>query len=263
VATNASVLIPQFKYYARTFTIADGDNDEIGFKEDSAGSVLTATVAAGTYVYGELAYQVKKALEAAGDSTYTVRYDYSAREFTLTSDGSGGAGDFELDVASAGLDDLLPALGFAADQTGALTYTGSAVPSQTTMTFTKELRFPRVRRRPDRDTLELENGRNEVTLFGSSETITAFVEDETPAVAQAYYDLVTEAAEHGAVVEFYPDSTSADYAEVQFLGDDFSPEEQIGEGLYRHYRISFNLRISPTNAGTLTARDFLDRRPSS
>lgn len=264
MATNASVLIPQFKYYARTITIADGSNDEIGFKEDSAGSVLTATVAAGTYTYGELAYQVKKALEAAGDSTYTVRYTLSTRKFTITSDGTGDAGDFELDVASAGLDDLLPSLGFTSDGTGALTYTSdTAVPSQTTLTFTKNARFPRMTRRVDRDSLDLESGRREVTWFGAADEISFFVEDESVATAQGWWDLITEAGEHGATLEFYPDSTVASYVECQLLGDDFAPEEQVTEGLYRLYRIAITLRVTGDNAGSINARGMLDRRPSS
>jgi hypothetical protein len=264
--SNASVLIPRFKYYTQTVTITDGSNDELGFYETTAGSVLTATIEAGTWSYGQLAYKVKVALEAAGDSVYTVRYDYSARKFTLTSDGAGGGNDFEIDYASAGLDDGWPTLGFTADTSGALTYTSdTAAPSQTTFDFSRNLRFVSMSRIANRADTELGNGRVVGTGFGAHNEYRFRAEYETVAVAQGFYDMVSELAEWGGSAEFYPDSATAKYMDVTFPNNTWSIREMTAEGLYRLYAIELTVRENAASdqTGTLSLRSLIDRRPSS
>jgi hypothetical protein len=257
-----SVLIPLFKYYKRRIVI-DATNNEIGFRETTAGSLLTASVTQGTYTYGELAYEIKVAMQIAGDSVYTVRYDYTTRKYVLTSDGTGGGNDFELDVGAAS-SDLLPELGFAADQTGALAYTSTAVPAQTTLTFSENLRSPRVTRSVNREDLTLRSGRTESISLGGIDTYEFSVEYETPAVALAFYDMVLDSAEYGSTIEFYPDSTdTTNYVDVTFPDTTFSPREMTDEGLYRLYSWSIRLQQKIPNTGTLDMRSMLDRRPSS
>jgi hypothetical protein len=257
---SASVLIPKFKYYPRTVTITSA-NDVLAFKETTGGSTLTADIPDGTYTYGELAYQIKKAMEAVGDSTYTVRYRHDTRKFYLTSDGSGGGNDFEIVYASS---DIAATIGLTGDKTGALTYTmDSAVPSQTTLTFTREIARPRCVRQASIEDLVLDSGRMSRACFGASEDYAFELTHETPASAQGLYDMQEAAGEQGAVVELYPDSTSADYLEAQIVETSFEPTEMVAEGLYRHYSMTITVRVWHANAGTIGLRDLIDRLPSS
>lgn len=103
------------------------ENNKIAFSETS-GTELTATLSVGSYTPGDLATEVKTQLDSSGASTYTVTYDSITRDFTITSDGTGGGNIFSI-LGSTGsaantYSSALPSLGFGlADQTGALTYT--------------------------------------------------------------------------------------------------------------------------------------------
>lgn len=263
MSTYASVLIPRFEYYSRQVTITEDSNDEILFRE-SVGVDLTATITAGTYTWGALSYQVKVAMEAVGASTYTVRYSYSDRKYTIQSDGTGGGGLLQLDVGGATYD-ALPTLGFSVDTSGFLVYTSdTAVPSLSTLDFTQVLKRPRTVREVTREDLILETGRVESVSFGGIDTYSFTVEWETPAVAQAYYDMVTDVAEHGGSVQFYPDKTATtEYADVTFVDSEFDFREQTDQLLYRHYAFSIGLRLAYPQTGTLDLRALIDRRPSS
>jgi len=257
----ASILIPRFKYFPHLVTISLGVNDTVTFRETTAvGS--TALIAPGTYNYGDLAYQVKKALDSAGASTYIVRYSFTTRKFTITSDLSGGDGIFELVVGGAG--DALPTLGFTATVTGAAQYTsGTAVPSLTTIDFSTVLRFPRVRRVVDRESLTLENGRTETVSFGGIYEVSFLVEYESPAVGRAWALMVEELAEFGDSAQFYPDNTdTTNYLDVTFSDAQFDYREMLEESLYRLYSFAIAMRIAVPNSGTLDGRSLLDRRPS-
>lgn len=257
-----SILIPMFKYYPRRITI-DATNNKIGFWETSGGNTLTAVLTLGSYSYGALAYEIKNAMQIAGESVYTVRYDYTTRKFTFTSDGTGGLGYFSLDVGSVN-NDLLPSLGFAADQTGALAYTGTAVPALSTLTFSENLRAPRVTRTVNREDLTLRSGRTESMSLGGVSEFEFSVEYETAAVALAFMDMVLDSAEYGATCQFYPDSTdTTNYVDVTFPGKSWAPREMVDEGLYRLYAWSIRLREKIPNTGTLEMRSLIDRRPSS
>jgi len=251
----ASQLLPLFKYRARTITIT-ADNDRFVFTE--GGGNLTATVEQGTWTYGELAWKVKVALEAAGAGNYTVSYSYSARTFTLTK----SAGTFTLDVGAVA-DDLLPSLGFSADQSGALTYTGSAVPSLTTVTCTARIRDPQMKPMSQLDVFRADSGRRESCQYGTIERLTFRLEFETVAVAQAIYDMWDKAAKFGDSIDFYPDSTDGtNYVTVYWDAPEF-PGRQTPRGLYRLWEFDFVLEIAVPAAGTHTLRDFVDRRPTS
>lgn len=255
---SQDILIPLFKYYPRTVTIANGSNDEIRFEETS-GAGVTATIASGTYTYGELAYQVHKALEAAGSNAYDVRYRYSTRRFTITSDGAFLKLDWNVG------DDALPTLGFTSDQTGDTTYTSDTqVPSQTTLTFTRNSRGHIARRVSDRVDVVLASGRSESVLYGGSDEYSFYAELETRAVAQGFYDMVKAVGEHGAVIDYYPDSTDAvNYIQVQMTPNSWEFREMTAERLYGLFHLRMDFRVAVPNAGTLEMRDLIDRGPTS
>lgn len=105
------------------FNIEAGSND-IAFRE-STGVDLTATVTVGEYTSDSAFFAaVKSALEAVGDSTYTVARDSTTKKITITSDGLGGGGLFEVDWSGSGLASVM---GFTADDSGALTYTADLI----------------------------------------------------------------------------------------------------------------------------------------
>lgn len=103
-------------------------NKGIVFRE-SVGVNLTANIAEAAYT-SDSAFltAVKAALDAAGDSTYTVERVAATGLIKITSNGSGGGGIFQLmwtNVAST----AATVLGYstAADDTGALNYTADVV----------------------------------------------------------------------------------------------------------------------------------------
>jgi len=71
--------------------VIDADNNTIYFDEDGA-TERTATLTTGTYSADEMAVEIERALNNApgATSTYSVTYDATAEEFTITSDGFGG-----------------------------------------------------------------------------------------------------------------------------------------------------------------------------
>ena len=101
-------------------------NNVIIFRETTAGSDLTATITPGEYTRAEFIVAVKDAFDAAGDSTYTVSFT-SNFKFSIASNGSGGAGDFEL-ILSDILSTAYDLLGFDnVDLDGALTYIADSI----------------------------------------------------------------------------------------------------------------------------------------
>jgi hypothetical protein len=260
MADFASVLVPRFRYYSRKVQIATGTNDELTFREDD-GVDIVATIPAGSYTWQSLAYQIKRLLEAEGASAYTVRYRYSNRTMTLTSDGDGGDGRFEL--IEGGAQDALPTIGFTSTVTGALVYTSDTpAPGFTTLDFTTDIRAPQVRRSIDREDLTTEVGRAEVVTLGHVDEYVFFVEEETAAVALGWFDLIGDAAEQGEPVRFFPDKDVADYVEVDVMDRTIDMGDMATEGVYRAYRWTMTLREHVPNAGALDLRSLIDRRPS-
>lgn len=101
-------------------------NNVIIFRETTAGSDLTATITPGEYTRAQFIVAVKDAFDAAGDSTYTVSFT-SNFKFSIASNGSGGAGDFEL-ILSDILSTAYDLLGFDnVDLDGALTYIADGI----------------------------------------------------------------------------------------------------------------------------------------
>lgn len=115
-------------------------SDSIVFRE-TVGVDLTATLTAGEYTSSTLFMaEVKRALEAAGDSTYTVTQN-SYNKFVIASDGLGGGGIFQLyfgtSTAMAGI------LGFdTTTLTGALSYTADFLRIMTEEFLTIDLGVP-------------------------------------------------------------------------------------------------------------------------
>ncbi|MEM5807964.1 MAG: hypothetical protein QW818_02425 [Candidatus Aenigmatarchaeota archaeon] len=100
-------------------------NNKIVFRETISVN-LTATIAVGEYSRSAFMNAVKAALEAVGDSIYTVTFN-SFHKFVISSDGSGGGGIFELrfDHVTSTAEDLL---GFdSIAYTGFLSYTADSI----------------------------------------------------------------------------------------------------------------------------------------
>ena len=257
-AASCSVLIPKFVYYSQTVTITTNSNDQIQFTE--GGGNLTATIAAGTYAWGALAQYVKIALEAAGAGDYTVSYSATTRKFTLTK----SAGAFTLDHGGATYD-ALPTLGFTGDKSGSLSYTSdSSVPSTTTITCTQRARYLNVADEVERDDYEGASGRRESALVSAAERIAFTLEFESTATHQALRDMWRQAGRWGGAIDYYPDSTTSDYITVYWDQKQFPLTEMTrSRNLYRHYEGELVFRVKVPAGGTLTARSFDDRRPSS
>lgn len=102
----------------------ESGSNTIVFRETNGGADLTATIAAGEYATDALFLAaIKTALDAAGDSTYTITRNGSTGKIVLTSNGSGGGGVFQLRWTTAA--DFGTIIGFdtSANDTGALAYT--------------------------------------------------------------------------------------------------------------------------------------------
>ena len=103
-------------------------NQKINFKESGGGLQLTATIPAGTYASPALlAAAVSAAMGAAGDATYTASYSSLTGLWTIASDGA-----FLSILWLTGTDtasSIGVTLGYdvTADDTGALTYTGTLI----------------------------------------------------------------------------------------------------------------------------------------
>lgn len=103
-------------------------NNVIIFQETTSVN-LTATVAAANYTSTTtFLAAIKTALEAAGDSTYTVAQDTTTGKIKITSNGAGGGNIFSLMWSHASTT-MESVLGFsnASDDTGALTYTADVL----------------------------------------------------------------------------------------------------------------------------------------
>jgi flagellar hook-associated protein 1 FlgK len=107
--------------------VINASNNTLYF--DEGVGELTATLSTGNYSATEMATEIQRALNAApgAGSAYTVTYDTTAEEFTITSDGAGGGGVLNIRWATGngGAGSLsAESLGFTvADDNGALAYT--------------------------------------------------------------------------------------------------------------------------------------------
>jgi len=106
--------------------------------EETAASNLTATITVAEYSsVSAFLTAVKSAFESTGGSTYTVTQDSTTLKIKIESDGAGGGGIFNLEMANASTtaEDLL---GFSStDLTGSLSYTADfiRINSEETLTF--------------------------------------------------------------------------------------------------------------------------------
>jgi hypothetical protein len=119
-------------------------NQTIVFQE-TVGVDKTATVAAATYqTTAAFLAAVKAALEAAGDSTYTVSQDTTTKKLKIVSNGAGGGGVFRLRWTVAASSGFAAAAGFATDldDTGALTYTADELRIHTSEWFLWDFGIP-------------------------------------------------------------------------------------------------------------------------
>lgn len=259
---GASVLIPTFKWYSEEVEIENGVNDTITFLETLA-TPLTATITAGVYSWGELAYRVKTALEAAGASTYTVTYSHATRKYTITSDGLGGGGIFRLDVGAT-TDDALPTLGYTVDTTGALTYTSdTATPAISSLTATTNIRMPQLEEDAEREDTYVDSGRRESAFYGARERYTIRLEFETVATMQGLRNMWRQCGRYGKSLQFYPDSLATSYyVDCYWDAKAFRPREMTDRGAYRLFEIEMPLLFKvDSQTGLVTGNDLIDRRP--
>jgi hypothetical protein len=108
--------------------VIDSFSNKIDFKKTAGGSLLTATLTAGTYTPSALATHVASVMTAAASGpTITGSYSATSRKFTFVSDGA-AATVLQL-VFATGTNQLISAhkvLGYDdEDLTGALTYTST------------------------------------------------------------------------------------------------------------------------------------------
>jgi hypothetical protein len=268
-----SVTNPEFRYYSETVTI-DSTNNILQFEEVDTVN-LTATLASGTYFWAELAYEIKRALEAAstGPATYTVSYSHSTRKYTIVSD-RGAADTLIFDIETSGVSNTgWPTLGFTANSSGTVVATSvtqtsdTAVPSQTTLSMTASIQC-RVKRPQQRNTSALEvtmfeSGRRASTYHGDVDRLTFTMECLSVTDIQGLRDLWDQAGKFGNAIDFYPDETNnTDYVTVYWDATEFPPVEMTDRNLYRLYAIEMPLLLKKPAGGTLTARDLLDRGPA-
>ena len=105
------------------FYYVDGitsDNNLMNFIEPNQANIeLTGTLQIGTYSMSQLVIEVQRALNDAGENTYTVTFDRATRIMTIAADD-----DFNLLVttgSNAGLS-VWSLIGFTSDKTGSATY---------------------------------------------------------------------------------------------------------------------------------------------
>jgi len=125
------------------FEIADGENSLV-FRE-TPGVDLTAIVVAGTYTSDTLFLAaIKTALDAAGESTYTVERDASTNRIKITAVLGGTASVFQLQLTDPASADLAGVLGFdvSADLTGSLSYEADLLVIHTSEWLKWDFGFP-------------------------------------------------------------------------------------------------------------------------
>jgi hypothetical protein len=128
-----SNLYDKYKRYktwrsAGYWEVASGSNT-IVFRE-TVGVNLTATIAVANYTTDAIFLAaIKTALDAAGDSTYTVTRNSTSQKLVITSNGVGGGGIFQIYFSTGSAIAFGAAVGFdtSTSRTGALTYTADLV----------------------------------------------------------------------------------------------------------------------------------------
>ena len=237
---------PKIVYRGVTFTITSGSNDKIDFEETAAAN-LAATLTAGTYTIGGIQAEIKRALEAAGDSTYTVVYNLSGasiNKFTITSDGSGGGGILNLEWATGPntATSAKTTLGFSnADDTGALTYTSdTACPASTTLTFDEDIRGPKWNiKRAGAEAIS-GSGVKQVTTQRLDVTYTFKVRFCTRATFDSFLTFMQTCALYGGQFDFYPKSSSGTFVNFTMANDAFQGGEM--PAVFQHYEFELQLR---------------------
>jgi hypothetical protein len=131
-STNPNFPLTNLRKYHRSkvwrsagYFVISTSNNKIDFKESSGGSELTATLTSGNYTVSQLETEIKDELEAVGADTYTVSYSEQTGLWTISSNGSFLSLLFSSGTNTA--NSVGSTLGFNADCTGSLSYSGSEV----------------------------------------------------------------------------------------------------------------------------------------
>jgi len=98
----------------------DADSIYLNFIEPTQLNIeLAATMLVGTYSMTQLASEIQRGMNDAGDNTYTVTFDRSTRVMSITGDAS-----FNLLVTTGSNSgaSVFPLIGFTSDKTGLSTY---------------------------------------------------------------------------------------------------------------------------------------------
>lgn len=239
---------PKIVYYPLVFTITSATNDRIDVQETS-GVNLAASLTAGEYTLAGMAAEVKRALDAAGASTYTVTYNLSGtyqNKLTITSDGIGGGGLLKL-MGATGPNvsrSALPTLSYTAtDHTGALTYNSDAVaPAAVTLTFDEDIRKPVPSKAPDASVTDASSGVRQTLTRHIANTYKFSNVYVSESSMESWETFLDQCGCRGGQFDFYPKSGTSTW--VNFTLNDRRVEypEMIEQNLFQRYAFVLVLR---------------------
>lgn len=247
-------LNPQFIYTPRMFDAQA--TDRLMQFEETNGNNKFALYGQGIFWPSDLARSVKAALDKEGDSVYDAVFAPDTRKFTISSDGSGGGGVFNIEVAGSGW----ARLGFTSNKSGSLSYVGDvAVPAQKTITLVERMRRPQLEQRPAGSLTEIDSGARWAVFQGIQDRYTFLMEFEKVSESQDVWRMIRDAGLLGQDMEFRPSAASTDGVKIQIVRDSF----QWVTPVYRRYAMVFQIEIvRPADSGDdFIARDLLDRGP--
>lgn len=275
-----NITYPRIEYRPKLVTI-DATNNKIDF-EETAATELTATLTNGVYTIAQLKNEIKNQLNAVGVSVYTVTYDQVARKYTLTSDGAGGGGVFNLlwDTGTNSAATVGAVIGFstAADDTGSLTYTAdNASFTSVTLDAEQPIRNPDIQLMPQQKTNISSSGRNE-TVDIRTDFMYSFsmqyinvdgigVAGKTGADIDEWLDFFENAYLRGVQFDFYPDQTDlASHIALISADKRTSMREMVKRGLLGEFEFKMKTRVvqsgidTPAGSNTIDTRQLIDRK---
>ncbi|MDB4311895.1 hypothetical protein N9937_00555 [bacterium] len=231
---------PKIVYRPVTFTITAGTNDKIDF-EETGSSELTATLTAGTYTKGGMAAELKRALEVAGASTYTIAFALSGsniNKFTVTSDGIGGGGVLNL-LWNTGTNTATSAkttLGFDnTDDTGALTYNSdNQAPATVTITFNNDVRSPQIAPKEDVSKHKTARGKKKVISRHVNWIYSFSLQFIPRTLIDSFYTFYEDCLWRGGQFDFYPKSSAGTFVNFTYEKG-FKPTAMTKKNLYQLY----------------------------
>jgi len=247
---TVSLPTPKIVYFPKLINIVAGSNDKLDFSEQNAGGALVATLTAGEYKPQDLALHIEEKMNDAGNSNYTVTYNLSGanvNKFTIVSDGTGGNGVFRLtwQTGSNSATTVGDDLGFttSSDDTGALTYTSDNVaPASTTLTFSEEVRSPKLRITKDASSVLSEAGDLQSRNKKRQTFFSFIISFEDNINIENWLDFIEQSAMEGGQFDYFPDGSGSDFYNFTFVGKTFKPEEMLRVKLFQKFSFTIACR---------------------